>query len=144
MIYHLFELEPVTSIKASVELADFITEDSDLINIDHTMVEGKIAYDSDTVIFDVEVKTTLTQKCAITLLPVTYDLSFHAEIVFSNDIEIYDYVLEDPIDFRPILYAYIVTEKPYTVFHPSADREAFEKKQESHPAFEGLKDILKK
>ncbi len=144
MIYHLFELEPVTSIDESVDLNPYIHKDADILSFKDTKVTGKLYYESKTATFDLEVTTVITQACAITLLPVEYELSFHADIVFGGEYDDYDYILEDPIKLAPIIYAYAMTEKPYSVFHPSADRSTFEEDEKIHPAFEGLKNLNKK
>jgi uncharacterized protein len=37
-----------------------------------------------------------------------------------------------------------LSEKPYTIYHPDADKTLFEKEKSPHPAFADLDKIVKK
>ena len=69
-------------------------------------------------------------------------MAFPLELRFSND-ELIDYPLDAVIDFSEIIYANIVVEKPYVVYHEDSLNEVVEEKREVHPAFMDLEDLIK-
>lgn len=130
-------------INESVELSHLIKENHDILDILETNVMGKLSLHNDILKFDGEVSSKLVLTCAKTLKPVNYDLVFPLELRFSND-ELGDYPLDAVIDFSEIIYANIVVEKPYVVYHEDSLNEVVEEKREVHPAFMDLEDLIKK
>lgn len=130
-------------INESVELSHLIKENHDILDVLETNVMGKLSLHNDILKFDGEVSSKLVLTCAKTLKPVNYDLAFPLELRFSND-ELGDYPLDAVIDFSEIIYANIVVEKPYVVYHEDSLNEVVEEKREVHPAFMDLEDLIKK
>lgn len=119
MIFNVRQLSDVTPIDQHVDLNYLLKPDDDIVKIDDCYVKGVVKKQDNAVIFDINISTNLQLTCAQTFKTIPYDLDFDAQIVFSDNIEIYDYVLEDPIDLRPYLLAYIITEKPQVVYDVS-------------------------
>lgn len=136
-------LEPFSSIQTNIDLSHLIEKAADLIALNHVMIKGTLKKDYDTVLLRMNVTVDVVQKCAISLLPVTYPLDFDSEIIFSENIDIMDYVLEDVIDLDEIIFAEILLEKEPFVYHESADRDAFDEVEEERSVFKDLKDIYK-
>ena len=141
MLFNVNNLETVTPINEEVKLNDLLNKESDILKVNHCLVTGVVKKEGKNVVFDININANLDLACSLTLKPVPYDLIFDAEIIFSDDIELQDFVLENPIDLRPYILAYIITEKPITIYHPDADQAEFEKKEEAHSAFASLKDL---
>ena len=116
MIYQIRQLETLTKIDTTLDLNDLIQENSGIISINNCQVTGVIKKEADAVIFDIHVNVNLVLACNITLNPVAYDLDFDAQIVFSDNLDKMDFVYEDPVDLRQYVYAYILMEKPTTVY----------------------------
>lgn len=139
MIIEVKTLEPLSSIDVNLDLEAYVKDSSDLISLSPCLVKARIKKDFETVTFNLNITVDIVQKCAISLKPVSYDLAFETEIVFSKNIEILDYFLEDQIDLNQLVFAEILLEKEPFVYDESADHSLFEEKQEGHPAFKGLK-----
>lgn len=139
------ELEPVTSIDYQLDLNDYVQNVVDLVSIEDCRVQGKIYKEIDSVRLDLKIDAKITQKCAITLKPVPYNLSFETEIIYSNDKDNMDYALEDEIHLSDIVFAEILVEKEVNVYHETANPDLFkDDREKGHPAFEALKDLMKK
>jgi len=136
-------LEPFSSIQSEIDLSHLVEKAADLIALDHVYIKGTLKKEYDTVILHMNVSLDVVQKCAISLLPVTYPLSFDSEIIFSENIEIMDYILEEVIDLDEIIFAEILLEKEPYVYHEDADRDSFDEEDEGHSAFKDLKNIYK-
>ncbi len=139
MIIEVKTLEPLSSIDVDLNLEDYVQASSDLISLSPCLVKGRIKKDFETVTLRLNIQVDVVQKCALTLKPVAYDLAFETEVIFSKNIDILDYYLEDVIDLNQLVFAEILLEKEPFVYHESADHSLFEEKKEGHPVFKGLK-----
>ncbi|MBN3490296.1 hypothetical protein JV173_02090 [Acholeplasma equirhinis] len=133
------ELEKLTSIEETLNLNSFLNESVDLIELKDVLVRGKILKSFEEVKLNLAVNLTVIQKCARTLLPVTYPLEFETEIIYSKDDKTYDYYLSDTIDLDQIIFAEILLEKEPFVYHESAKDYIDESEGSGHPAFQALK-----
>ncbi len=136
-------LESKTLIDTKVSLKHLIDRAVDLIALNHVHIQGTIYRNYDEVTLDLNVSCEVVQKCTISLKPVTYPLTFKSDIIFSNDLEIYDYVPTDIIDLDEIIFADILLHKEPNVYHEDANKEMFQDKKEPHPAFKALKEQYK-
>lgn len=145
MKYDLGILPELSTINEIMNLSSHITENhQDTISLDQVHVVGTLENHLDYCKITVNVKVDAVLACALTLKPVNYPLEFDAEIIFGNKPEA-DYILEGHvIDLDSVIFAYILSEKPYSVYAEDVDQTLFEKKKEVHPAFSGLEDLLKK
>lgn len=134
------ELEALTSINQELDLSTYVLNAEDLVALNHVRVEGTIHKKIGEVKFNLNIKAEVVQKCTISLLPVSYEIDFDTQFIFSKDEENYDYILEDEIDLGQVIFAEILIEKEPFVYHESADMNMFlEPEKTGHPAFEGLK-----
>ncbi len=145
MKYDLAILPGFSTINEVINLTPYITETHhEVLNLDQVSIVGTLENYLNYCVIKINVKTDAVLACALTLKPVIYPLDFNAEIIFGEHPEA-DYVLENKVlDLEPIIFAYILSEKPYSVYSENVDRTQFEKKREINPAFSGLEDLLKK
>ena len=143
MKYSIHELKEKTSIHLSYDYSEQIKEIIDIISIDLATITANVTYKQGELILDTHVEVPMVLACSKTLKPVNHQLVFDANIVFSND-EDSDFPLEDPIELTDIIFGYIVSEKPYTIYHPDAKDTSFEPERSPHPAFADLDKIVKK
>ena|SRR5690554_5846512 len=136
-------LESKTLIDNELSLKHLIDKAVDLIALNNVHIKGVIYRNYDEVTLDLDVSCEVVQKCTITLKPVTYPLNFKSDIIFSNDLEIYDYVPEAIIDLDEIIFADILLHKELNVYHEDANKELFQDKKQPHPAFKTLKEQYK-
>lgn len=139
------DLESTTSIDVLLNLDSFVDKDhSDLDALKDVRVVGTAKHYDNTVILNISISATITQKCAITLKPVIYPFETEAEIIFSDDFDIMDYKIESEIDLDQVVFAYIVSDKPQYVYAEDADHSQFEAPStEGHSAFKELKEKYK-
>lgn len=103
-----------------VDLSSFITEEfNDIEKISPTHISGYFFYDeeNDTFTFSLDIQTTLTMLCSITLREVDVKMDFHTDLLFSeteedDDIHVIDGIT---IDLLPYVFSEIITEKPMRV-----------------------------
>ncbi len=143
MKFYLSELKNKPSIEFTYDYTTEIKEHQDILAIELTHIKIDIAPTEDKLTLTVFVDVILDLACAKTLKPVTYHLKFDDEIIFSNDND-GDYLLETQLDLTDIIFGYIISEKPYIVYHPDAEDLLFETKKTPHPAFADLDKIIKK
>jgi len=136
-------LESKTLIDSPIDLNYLINDAADIISLNDVNVKGTIYRRYDEVTFNLTVTLDVVQKCTYTLKPVTYPLTFDTEILFSNDLETYDYVPTDIIDLDEVIFAEILLHKEVNVYHESANPSDFEDPKETHPAFKSLKEKYK-
>lgn len=140
MKYPLFDINPVLAIDLKQDYQDYLSNTQDILAIKPAHIQGKLVRVDQVVTANLDVQVDLVLACAKTLKPVDYKLSFQAEIVFGQD-EDADYQLEDPLDLTDIIFGYIVSEKPYVIYHPDASEVSFEEEKSPHPAFADLDKI---
>lgn len=139
----LKDLKDKPSITYIYEYHDAIENVPDIIAIKPAKVNADISFHIDRLTMDVEIDVIITLACAKTLKPVDYHLITNETIVFGND-DNADFILEDSIPFKDIIFGYILSEKPLVVYHPDAKKLEFKKKKSPHPAFAVLEQFLKK
>ncbi|MDR2828596.1 MAG: DUF177 domain-containing protein [Acholeplasmatales bacterium] len=111
------------------DLRSYIEDIIDFLDILETKVTGKIkkeySKDGDILTLDLHIESSLILACAITMLEVPYFLEFDTTLVFGPNLENSDYILTREINLDEIVFAQIYMEKPYSVLHPSVDKENY-------------------
>jgi len=102
-----------------------------------------ISYLEEEIIFDLTVNVDLELACSKTLKPVPYHMEITEKVVFGES-EDADFIITNPIELSDIIFGYIISEKPFTIYHPDAKEILFEKEKSPHPAFADLDKLLKK
>ena len=138
----LHELKEKTSIEYTFDYQQKIGSVVDILSIEPAKVKGDVIFNQGELNLDLTVDVNMELACSKTLKPVFYHLTFDAYIVF-GDGEDADFPLSDPIEISDIIFGYIVSEKPYTIYHPDADQTTFEKERSPHPAFADLDKTFK-
>ncbi len=143
MKFALHELRDKTSLDLTYDFTKEIEDVSDMLTIEPAHILCDLRFVSGELLMNLTVEVNMELACAKTLKPVSYHMSFSDEIIFgdSNDA---DYPLSDPLELTDIIFGYIVSEKPYTIYHPDAKDILFEKEKSPHPAFADLDKIVKK
>ncbi|MBN2268115.1 MAG: hypothetical protein V3569_00820 [Acholeplasmataceae bacterium] len=139
----IHELKDVTSIEFKADYSKQIESIVDFISIQPALIKGTLRMIDHELVCDVHVDVETVLACSKTLKPVNYSMNFDAEIIF-GDSEDADYPLTETIDLSDIIFGYIISEKPYTIYHPDAIDTSFEKEKSPHPAFADLDKLLKK
>ena len=139
----IHELKDVTSIEFEVDYTNQIKPIVDFISIEPAHIKGTIRMLDKELICDIHIDVKTVLACSKTLKPVDYHMSFDAEIIF-GDSEDADYPMAETIDLEEIIFGYIISEKPFTIYHPDAIETTFEKVKSPHPAFADLDKLLKK
>jgi hypothetical protein len=85
----------------------------------------------------IKVDVQMELACSKTMKPVPYHMQFDADIVFGSS-EDAEYPLTDPLELSDIIFGYIISEKPYTIYHPDAEKTSFDPEKSPHPAFADL------
>jgi len=116
-----------------IDLKSFLSEDfNDLTDISPTAVKGYFQYiiDEDVYAFYLNVKTSLTMLCSITLKEVIVDMDFNIELYFSetNDEDDIHLIEGITIDLSPYIFSEIIVEKPMRVISPNANDQYLEEK----------------
>lgn len=139
----LHELKEKTSIELTYDYSKEIENTVDILAIKPASIICELKFVSGELFMNVSVKVDMDLACSKTLKPVFYHMDFDAEIIFGSSLEA-DYPLEDPLELTDIIFGYILSEKPYTIYHPDANDILFEKEKSPHPAFADLDKIVKK
>ena len=116
------------SLDFTLDLNRFLTEDlEDLVELSETKVNGYYEYDETNEIFDfhLDIETTLTMLCALTLREVFVPLDFTSKISFASEFVDDDTHLIDGItlDIDQYVFSEILIEKPMKVYSPHALEE---------------------
>jgi uncharacterized metal-binding protein YceD (DUF177 family) len=139
----LFDIKDKASIDFIYDYQDKIKDHEDILSIEPANIHIDIYHESNSMRFVIYVKVNMELECAKTLKPVNYHMEFEDEIIFSPSHDA-DFPIEDPIEISDIIFGYILSEKPYTIYHPDAHDVKFEKEKSPHPAFADLDKIMKK
>lgn len=139
----IHELKDVTSIEFDVDYSKQIESIIDFISIKPAHIKGSIRMIEHEVVCDVHIDVETVLACSKTLKPVKYPMNFDAEIIF-GDSEEADFPLSETLDLAEIIFGYIISEKPFTIYHPDASETSFEREKSPHPAFADLDKLLKK
>jgi uncharacterized metal-binding protein YceD (DUF177 family) len=143
MKFLLNDLKEKTSIEFTYDYSKDIQSIVDILSIEPAKIQAKITYKLGYLMLQITVDVNMELACSLTLKPVPYTMHFEDSIVF-GDTEEADYPLTDPLELAEIIFGYIISEKPYTIYHPDADKTLFEKEKSPHPAFADLDKIVKK
>ncbi len=141
MKFTVHELKENTNLTFTFDYTHHLKDIPDMLSIDIAKISCKNEWIQSELIMDVEVDVKMELACAKTLKPVLYHMHMHEEIMF-GDSEDCDYPLTDPIELTDILFGYLLSEKPYTIYHPDADKTSFEEERSPHPAFADLDKTL--
>ena len=139
----LFDIKDKTSIDLIIDYQDKIQAHDDILSIEPAHIHIDILFEHQMLTLDVHVTCLMELACAKTLKPVSYQMDFSDQIIFGDSLEA-DFPLEDPILISDIIFGYILSEKPYTIYHPDAHDMKFKKEKSPHPAFADLDKIMKK
>lgn len=115
----------------------------DIIEINNSHVSAKIDLYEDQLKLNLNIEAKLTLACAKTLKPVLYDLKVSDQIIFANNNDA-DYPLTNQINLKEIVFGYIMSEKPYTVYHKDAEEIEFDETEEKISPFLELEGMLDK
>ncbi len=143
MKFALRELKEKTSIELTYDYSNEIEKTVDILSIKPADISCDFNFVSGELFMNIFVSVVMELACSKTLKPVPYLLEFDADIAFGSSLEA-DYPLTDPLELTDIIFGYILSEKPYTIYHPDANDILFEKKKGPHPAFADLDKIVKK
>lgn len=143
MKFLLNDLKEKTSLEFTYDYSQDIQSILDILYIDLAHIQAQIYYKSGVLILNITVDVNMELACSLTLKPVPYQMHLEDVIIF-GDTEDADFPLTDPIELAEIIFGYIVSEKPYTIYHPDADKTLFEKEKSPHPAFADLDKNVKK
>lgn len=143
MKYLLHDLKETTSIDVTCDYRRHIKQVDDILDIEPARVQGDLVPSDRRITAHLTVDVRLVLACAKTLKPVPHDLHFVAEIVFGDDLDA-DYRLENLLDLTDVIFGYIVSEKPYNVYHQDARDAIFDQEKKPHPAFADLEKLMKK
>lgn len=139
----LHELKEKTSIEFTYDYSKEIENTVDILAIKPASISCEFEFVSGELIMNISVQADMELACSKTLKPVPYSMDFDAEIIFGSSLEA-DYPLDDPLELTDIIFGYVLSEKPYTIYHPDANDILFEKEKIPHPAFADLDKIVKK
>ncbi|PKK93124.1 MAG: hypothetical protein CVV61_06250 [Tenericutes bacterium HGW-Tenericutes-6] len=139
----LHELKEKTSMSFDVDYNQKIKGNPDILSIQPAKINMDIKHIDASLELDIHVDVNMDLACAKTLKPVPYHLSFDEIILFGQD-EDADFPLTDPLEISDIVYGYILSLKPYVIYHPDATHVSFEETKSPHPAFADLDKIVKK
>ena len=143
MKFPLHELKEKTSLDLTYDFSKEIEDVVDMLSIEPAHILCDLKFVSGELLMHITVEVNMELACSKTLKPVNYHMSFSDEIIFGNTKDA-DYPLSDPLELTDIIFGYIVSEKPYTIYHPDAKDVLFEKEKSPHPAFADLDKIVKK
>lgn len=116
-----------------------------MYDIDLVRVTGQVQFlQSRYVHFDLDIETTLTLPCAITLKPVSYPLSFKIEEDVSDTSDAEYQIVEDKINLGDIIWGAIIPMIPMQVYAEDAPRDLYEEEPKVNEVFAQLKDHFDK
>ena len=139
----LKELREKTSLDFVYDFQSEIIDINDILSIKPATIHIDVSVIEEEVILDLSVKVDMELACAKTLKPVFYSMDIKEEAILGKDQDA-DFLLTPKIDISDIVFGYILSEKPYTIYHPDAKELLFEDEKSPHPAFADLDMLLKK
>ncbi len=143
MKYSIHDLKEKTSIDLVIDYSHMIIDSLEVLSIEPAKIKAEIFFKHDELKLNIHVDVFMELACSKTLKPVPYAMNFDEVIIFGYSEEA-DFPLEDPLALEDIIFGYILSEKPYTIYHPDAKNTSFEKEKNPHPAFADLDKIVKK
>lgn len=139
----LNELKEKTSLEFTYDFNHEIQNVLDILSIQPASIYIDVNVIEKEIILSLSVKVDMELACAKTLKPVSYHMEIEEEVIF-GDSEHADFIITNEIEISDIIFGYIISEKPYTIYHPDAKEILFEKEKSQHPAFADLDKLLKK
>lgn len=139
----LHEIKEKASLDFTYDYQKEIEAIDDILSIKPAKIHMDIDDQEDTLILNIDVNVDMELACSKTLKPVEYHMDIKEEVIF-GDQEDADFILTNEIDLSDIIFGYIISEKPYTIYHPDAKELLFEEEKSPHPAFADLDKLLKK
>ncbi len=143
MKFTIHELKEKALLEFTHDYTNHLKNTVDILKIEPANIKCTNQWIENELYMKVQLDVNMDLACAITLKPVPYEMHLECEIVF-GDSEDADFLLTDPLELTDILFGYIVSEKPYTIYHPDADKTSFDEKRSPHPAFADLDKTFKK
>ncbi len=143
MKFYINELKEKPSIDFTYDYSKEIESTDEILAIEPAKIHAELKFLAGELHFDFTVDVNMVLACSKTLKPVPYQMHFKDLIIFGESIDA-DFPLTNPLEIPEIIYGYIVSEKPYTIYHPDADHVSFEQEKRRHPAFADLDKIVKK
>jgi len=139
----LHEIKEKASLDFTYDYQKEIDSIEDILSIKPAIIHVDVNFQDDTLILNIDVSVDMELACSKTLKPVQYHMDIKEEVIF-GDHEEADFILTNEIELSDIIFGYIISEKPYTIYHPDAKELLFEKEKSPHPAFADLDKLLKK
>lgn len=143
MTFSIHELKEAKKLEFTYDFSNHLINVPDMLSIEPANITSNNTWIDGDLIMDIHIDVKMTLACALTMKPVPYTMHMDAEIIFGES-DNCDYKLTEPIELIDILFGYIVSEKPYTIYHPDADQTSFDKEKSPHPAFADLDKTYKK
>ena len=143
MKFSIHELKEKASIDFIYDYRKEISNIVDILSIEPTKIEANFRYERDELFMQVKVDCHMCLACSKTLKPVKYHMQFEDSLIFGSSQEA-DFPLTDSIELSDIIFGLMISEKPYTIYHPDAKDITYEKEDSPHPAFAELDKTYKK
>ncbi|TNF08317.1 MAG: hypothetical protein EP317_03275 [Bacillota bacterium] len=143
MKFSIHDLKEKTSIDFICDFKNEILQTPDILSIEPAYVTADIRFANDELYLQFKIDCHMILACSKTLKPVPYHMQFEETLIFGDD-EDSDFPLTDPLELGEVIYGLIISEKPYTIYHPDAKDVTFEKEKSPHPAFAELDKTYKK
>jgi uncharacterized protein len=139
----LHEIKEKASLDFIYDYHKEIEHIEDILSIKPAIIHVDIRFEDDSLILNFNVNVDMEFACSKTLKPVPYHMDINETVIFGEQ-EDADYVMTNEIELSDIIFGYIISEKPYTIYHPDAKELLFEEEKSPHPAFADLDKLLKK
>lgn len=139
----LHEIKEKASLDFTYDYHKEIEHIEDILKIEPAIIHVDIFFDNESLVLNFNVKVDMELACSKTLKPVPYHMNISEKVIFGEHDEA-DFILTNEIELSDIIFGYIISEKPYTIYHPDAKELLFEKEKSPHPAFADLDKLLKK
>jgi uncharacterized protein len=143
MTFSIHQLKEVSKLDFTYDYKHHLKHVIDILDIGPAHITCELKWIQDELVMDVHIDVNMVLACSKTLKPVPYVMKMDEQIIFGPT-EDSDYPLTDPLELTDILFGYIVSEKPFTIYHPDAMNTSFEKERSPHPAFADLDKTFKK
>ena len=139
----LHDLKEKTSLDFTYDYQEAIQSIVDMISIEPAKIHIDIKDHDNGYVLKMTLNVDMKLACSKTMKPVDYHMEIKEDVILGDGDEA-DFSLTDPIELSDIVFGYIISEKPYTIYHPDAKEILFEKEKSPHPAFADLDKLLKK
>lgn len=143
MKFTIHELREQASLTFTFDYTHHLKNTVDMLSIEPAKIMISNRWIDHELMMNVVIDVNMELACAKTLKPVPYEMHMETDIVF-GDSEDCDFKLTDPLELTDILFGYIMSEKPYTIYHPDADKTSFDQERSPHEAFAELDKTFKK